>query len=236
LIAPLQLVLLLLAAGLRPIAPQLIPLVVLLLAAPVLLVPALFSGLYVWNSGAVGWEAPLSLQYGDGISPYAEVIIASLSSEQPYDIFLHLVVPATESNYALGNFMASMTLTGPSNRTLASVRHPAIVLPPSPYQWTTPKTAELHIPLMSAYVTGANRVVARVELGRRDHWKSIGLGQGRELSVLSASIEGVVRYQGIRGIVSRYPFISAVVATMTFFTVSLLILAACLLPAIRWQY
>lgn len=60
----------------------------------------------------------------DGLSPYAEQDIRSLSVDQPYDISLRLVVPATEQNYALGNFMASLTLRTPRNATVLSARRP----------------------------------------------------------------------------------------------------------------
>lgn len=60
----------------------------------------------------------------DGLAPYAESSLLQLVSQQPYDVLLHLVVPATESNLALGNFMASLRLSSDSNQTLAVVRRP----------------------------------------------------------------------------------------------------------------
>lgn len=50
--------------------------------------------------------------------------LPSLVAQQRYDISLHLTVPATESNYALGNFMTSLTLSTSSNKTLTSIRRP----------------------------------------------------------------------------------------------------------------
>jgi hypothetical protein len=47
---------------------------------------------------------------------------------QSYDVSLHLTIPAVESNYALGNFMASLTVTTPSNVTIVSVRKPVSAL------------------------------------------------------------------------------------------------------------
>lgn len=40
--------------------------------------------------------------------------------------------------------------------------------------------------------------MARVEVGRRDLWKTLGRGEGRELSVYSASLVGSVRHSGIK--------------------------------------
>jgi hypothetical protein len=71
-------------------------------------------------------------------------------------------------------------------------------MPPFYYRWLNPRTTTLNIPLLSRYVSGVSRVVARVELGRQDGWKSIGAGQGKELSVLTAFIKGGVRPQGVR--------------------------------------
>jgi len=65
----------------------------------------------------------------DGLVPYAETQLASFNPAQPYDVSLHLVVPATQSNYDLGNFMTILTLTDSANRTLATVRKPVSSLP-----------------------------------------------------------------------------------------------------------
>lgn len=140
-IYPVEFFLSLVASVLRPIAPQLIPFAVFFLLVPLLVVPAVISGLYVWYSRAISWETPLFFQYGcvlpctqsgvsthvlksDGLPPYAETQLASFNPTQPYDISLHLVVPTSPSNYDLGNFMTTLTLTGPSNRVLTTVRKP----------------------------------------------------------------------------------------------------------------
>ncbi|KAI9460996.1 putative adipose-regulatory protein-domain-containing protein [Lactarius psammicola] len=225
-IYPIELFLSTVASVLRPIAPQLIPFAVFFLLVPLLVVPAAISGLYVWYSRAISWETPLFFQYGDGLPPYAETQLTSFNPTQPYDISLHLVVPTTPSNYDLGNFMTTLTLTGPSNRVLTTVRKPAIILPPSSFRWSNPTTTTLKIPLLTRYVSGVSRVSLRVELGRQDGWKSIGSGAGKELSVLTALIEGRLRPQGIRGVVARFPLLSGAVAST----------AVCLVPALRWQY
>jgi len=41
-------------------------------------------------------------------------------------------------------------------------------------------------------------MVAYVEVGRRDGWKSLGSGQGKEISVIAASVRGTVVHHGIR--------------------------------------
>ncbi|KAG2075060.1 hypothetical protein BDR04DRAFT_1091887 [Suillus decipiens] len=221
----------------RPIAPQLIPLFVCLALIPVIILFSLFSGWYVWKNVAVGWASPLYLQYGDGTSPYAEISLPSLAPSQPYDISMHLTIPASEANFALGNFMTTLTLSTPSNRTLASVRKPAIVLPPSKSRiWSSPKLVNLDILFLESHAPGASRVIARVELGRRDGWKALGNGEGRELSVFSAFLRGTVKRRGIRGLVTRFPVTFAIVSSITFLVISLLVLAACILPAIQWRF
>ncbi|KAG1749847.1 putative adipose-regulatory protein-domain-containing protein [Suillus paluster] len=224
----------------RPVAPRLIPLFVCLALIPVIIIFSLFSGWYVWKNVAVGWESPLYLQYGDGISPYAEISLPSLAPSQPYDISMHLVIPASEANFALGNFMTTLTLSTPSNRTLTSIRKPAIVLPPakSRLAWVSlsPQLVHLDILFLESHASGASRVIARVELGRRDGWRVLGNGEGRELSVLSASLRGIVKRHGIRGLVTRFPVTSAIVSSATFLVISLLVLAACILPAIQWRF
>jgi hypothetical protein len=63
-IYPVEIFLSLVASVLRPIAPQLIPFAVFFLLVPLLVVPAVISGLYVWYSRAISWETPLFFQYG----------------------------------------------------------------------------------------------------------------------------------------------------------------------------
>ena len=60
----------------------------------------------------------------DGVLPYAELALPNVVALQPYDVSLRLVVPANDANIALGNFMASLTLSTLSNRTLATSRKP----------------------------------------------------------------------------------------------------------------
>ncbi len=74
----------------------------------------------------------------DGPVPYAEVMLPTVVAQQPYDISLHLIVPANDANFALGNFMASLALVTPSNRTLAYVRKPVRLSRPAHPTTLTP--------------------------------------------------------------------------------------------------
>ncbi|OJT15810.1 hypothetical protein TRAPUB_3916 [Trametes pubescens] len=224
----------------QPLAPQLVPLAVFSVSLPLILFLSVGSGYWVWKSVAVGWETEIFLQYGDGPVPYAEVVLPTVVAQQPYDISLHLIVPANDANFALGNFMASLALVTPSNRTLAYVRKPAIVLPPSASPWAflynRPGTVDLNIPMLKDFTVSTARALARVELGRRDLWKTLGEGHGRELSVFSGYIRGVVLHHGVRGIVSRFPLASAMVASAVFFLIMFVGMVACLMPAVEWHF
>ncbi|KAF9244566.1 hypothetical protein BU15DRAFT_41957 [Melanogaster broomeanus] len=225
---------------LRPIAPRMVPLAVCLSLIPVVVVFSLFSGWYVWKNVAVGWEIPIYLQYGDGVPPYADVSLPPLSATQPYDISLHLVLPVSESNFALGNFMTTLSFSTPSNRTLTTIRRPSIALPPPSGRRfslsSSPRLINLDVPLLASYAPGTSKVNARIDIGRRDEWRSLGGGEGRELSVCTAFLRGVVRHQGIWGLASRFPLVFALASSTAFFVVSSLVLAACILPAIQWRY
>lgn len=74
----------------------------------------------------------------DGLPPYAEIQLASFNPAQPYDISLQLVVPTTQSNYDLGNFMTTLTLSDRTNRTLITVRKP---VSPPPVPVSCPRNA-----------------------------------------------------------------------------------------------
>jgi hypothetical protein len=58
----------------------------------------------------------------DGIAPYAYVALPNLAPGQRYNIAIDLILPCTEPNTNLGNFMTTLTLSAPNNKTLAYVR------------------------------------------------------------------------------------------------------------------
>ncbi|KAH0838192.1 putative adipose-regulatory protein-domain-containing protein [Lanmaoa asiatica] len=219
------------------IASHLVPLLVCLSLIPLILFFSLFSGWYIWKNIPVAWQVPVYLQYGDSPSPYAELSLPLLSTVQPYDVSLQLVLPASEANFALGNFMATLSLSTPSNKTLVTISRPAIALPPkrATFSFGIPRLIDLDVPLLSSYLPGTPKMNARIDLGRRDGWKSLGNGEGRELSVWNAALRGAIRRHGIRGLVSRFPLTFALVASTTFFSLSVVILAACILPAVQWH-
>ncbi|KAJ7169738.1 putative adipose-regulatory protein-domain-containing protein [Mycena filopes] len=218
-------------AFLRPLLPHILPLLVYLSFIPLILFLSASAGWVVWRNVAVGWEAPLYLQYGDGVAPYALATLPALAAQQRYDISLQLQVPNLDTNYALGNFMTTLTLSTRSNKTLTSIRRPAILVPPRvPFYSTAPVVINVQVPLLAAYAAGVSNVVASVQVGRQDNWKSLGNEQGRELSVISASLRGVVVHHGIRGLVTRLPLLSALVSSIIFLIVSSLVVAVCILP------
>lgn len=240
---PLKLCVNWLSSGLRfvrPYAPQLVPLAVFVCAIPALLFFSISSGWFVWRSMAVGWEVPLYLQYGDGGSPYASVTLPPLVSRQAYDISLHLQVPASPSNLELGNFMASVVITTASNQTVAESRKPGLVLPksssPLSFVWSKPGVIDLALPMLSNVELGKSGSSAQIEIGRRDQWRTVKTGEGRELSVSSAMLRGVVVHQGLRGLLTRFPLVTSMLAAATFFFVSFVVLASCVLPAVEWQF
>ena len=113
--------------------------------------------------------------------------------------------------------MATLTLSTPSNKTLVTVSRPvrllssirclfliasqSIVLPPkrSTFSFfTIPRLIDLDVLLLSSYVPGTSNMIARIDLGRRDGWKNLGTGQGREVSVWNAALKGALRLHGIR--------------------------------------
>ncbi|KAK0208157.1 hypothetical protein DFS33DRAFT_1301671 [Desarmillaria ectypa] len=229
--ASIQYLLSLLSKSLKPFAPQIIPLAVFFFLIPLALCLSGLAGWMVWKNVAVSWDFPLFLQYGDGMAPYAESSLPQLVSQQPYDILLCLVVPATESNLALGNFMASLRLSSDSNQTLAVVRRPGIVLPSRAFFFFgKPSTFNIDIPLLHSYTFGTPYVNAYVQLGRQDGWKTLGNGEGRELAISDAYLRGILVHRGIRGFVTRFPLISAVISSMIFLVILLAMVSLCILP------
>ncbi|KAJ4002465.1 hypothetical protein F5050DRAFT_1802408 [Lentinula boryana] len=191
---------------LRRYTPNLVSLSVFLLFIPLICTLSLSAGVIVWRNIAVGWQIPLYLQYGDGVQPFAHAVLVDLAARQPYNIVLQLVVPSTDSNFALGNFMNSLTLSTINHKTLAAVRRPAIAIPPkSSYFSSKTHLVTIEIPMLDSFVPETAQVAVDVKIGRQDVWKGIGNGQGRELSVYSASLKGILVHKGIRGLVTRFP-------------------------------
>lgn len=72
-------------------------------------------------------------------------------------------------------------------------------------------TIILDIPLLSDFRSTSSNVLARVEIGRQDQWRSLGHGEGRELSVSSALLRGVVVHKGLRSVFSSSFFHSVLI-------------------------
>lgn len=56
----------------------------------------------------------------------------------------------------------------------------------------------MDVPLLSAFESGYSNVLAYLEIGRADQWRSLGNGEGRELNVVSVTLRGIVVHKGFR--------------------------------------
>lgn len=158
--------------------------------------------------------------------PYAYVDIRDLSTSQPYDIFVNLMVPRSEANLDLGqwnakisrthlrgipmlmtyrtevgNFMTTVTLMSTSNRTLVSSSRAALVPAVErsifkPFSSSSYMT-KVRIPVLESVIPLASIVRAKLEVGRQDAWRTLGLGHGKELAVAEAHLEGIIRLKGL---------------------------------------
>jgi len=128
-----------LLSAVRPFAPRLVPILVCALFIPLLLLLSASAAWFVWSSLSASWEVPLYLQYGcvsspswltvltwlsDGTPPYAYAQLPALVPQQQYHVSLDLLLPYTDSNVQLGNFMINLKVSTLSNKTLAYVRRP----------------------------------------------------------------------------------------------------------------
>ena len=72
---------------------------------PFLGISSLGAGVIINRWIPTGWTQPIYLQYGDvGRAPHAEASLPELSSSQPYDLSLQLVLPHFAKNAELGEF------------------------------------------------------------------------------------------------------------------------------------
>jgi hypothetical protein len=56
----------------------------------------------------------------------------------------------------------------------------------------------MNVPLLDSFITTSSNLAATVEIGRADSWSTIGTGQGREVNILFASLQGLAIPHGIR--------------------------------------
>jgi hypothetical protein len=87
---------------------------------------------------------------------------------------------------------------------------------------------EVVIQILPSWTPGTSSPLYGVlEIGRRDAWKTLGRGEGRELTVLEAYVKGKVLLQGTRRVVGRYPNLAGLFSSATFFVTSGLGLMFC---------
>lgn len=60
----------------------------------------------------------------NGVTPHAFAQLPDINIQQRYHISVNLVIPDSDANIALGNFMASLVLSAPGNKSLVSVSRP----------------------------------------------------------------------------------------------------------------
>lgn len=60
----------------------------------------------------------------NGIAPHAVAQLPDINIQQRYHISVNLVLPDSDANIALGNFMTTLVLATPGNTSLVSVSRP----------------------------------------------------------------------------------------------------------------
>lgn len=105
--------------------------------------------------------------------------------------------------------MTSITITTPSDVTLAYSSRPSLIFP-HPVSSFFPfsglmysgvlSTHSLSIPLIEGFSASSylSSLRARIQVGRADGWTGVGSGQGRELVVVEAFARGIPIKSGIR--------------------------------------
>ncbi|KAG8951631.1 hypothetical protein FRC04_005919 [Tulasnella sp. 424] len=205
--------------------PPALHLVIFLSLLPLLGLFSISAGILVAKWIPTGWSEQAFLQYGQGTTPFAYTVIRDLNTNQPYDISVQLVVPTSQANYDLGNFMTSVTLMSMSNRTFATSQRPSLLVPPSGPSRLLPSsgTTTVTVPIFDSLVPGYGTVRAKIEVGRQDGWTTVGKGEGKELAVVQAFIKGNVKLRGLTAILAISPKAAAILTSVVFFFTSTLI-------------
>ncbi|KAF8761903.1 putative adipose-regulatory protein (Seipin) [Rhizoctonia solani] len=187
---------------------------------PALLAISVGAGITVVKLIPDGWNVELWMQYGEQATPFARTSLPALTPGQPYDVLLSLQVPLTPENLALGEVVDHC------NSTVATANRPQSLVLRERSSWIpflkhSPQTETIVVPLLDHWSPSSQPgnllnhgvAVARgtshmgfhafVAVGRPDAWKSIGSGQGKELSIARATLQGHVKLHGIRGFFAR---------------------------------
>lgn len=133
--------------------------------------------------------------------------------------------------------MTYLTISTASNKQIAEAHRPAAILPrPGSLIRSILPSSNPHmtltINLLNSWIPGTSQgLMGTLEIGRKDSWKSIGTGEGRELTVLEAHVTANVKLQGTRRIVGAYPNVAAIISSGAFFVTSILGLLLCF-----WRY
>ncbi|GAA6062484.1 hypothetical protein JCM10212_001857 [Sporobolomyces blumeae] len=148
------------------------------------------------------------LRYGEFRPPFADVELPEGKYGAPgnsYDLSLELVVPSSEQNLRMGNFMVSLGLVSSQDETVLNVSRPAILTHPTyprfsyllPLRPIPPPTQHLRVPLVEGASLNRNgwssRRVERVyvEVGRKDaHAGPVGYGGGGGAGGMNGMITG----------------------------------------------
>ncbi|KAG8753120.1 hypothetical protein FRC14_006412 [Serendipita sp. 396] len=210
-------------------------LAIIAISVPLIIIVSLIAGLIVRNSVPQPWERRVFFQYGESPIPIAHFQLPPLVADQAYDISVHLTVPHTDISVSLGNFMTYLNVTTPSNKTLIAARKPAAILPKAPkgpirrlLSLSSSGYVDVTISILPDWIPGTSSpLFATLEVGRRDSWKSLGSGEGREVTILEAFVRGSVQLHGTRRLVSKYPNVAGVLSSVSFFVTAALGLVLC---------
>lgn len=217
--------------------PPLFHLVVIFALIPLIALWSLGAGLVVRSWMPQGWKQVVYLQYGNGQAPYADIALPSLSNGQPYDISLELIMPLHAKNIQVGNFMTSITISTPTNVTLATSSRPSLIFPqplafaPLFYSGML-STHSIEVPLLEGFSASSylSSLRARIQVGRQDGWASVGAGHGQELVIVEAFARGLPKMSGIRGFLAKHSLLLLALTTSAFFV------ATCLTTLFAYLY
>ncbi|CAE6523025.1 unnamed protein product [Rhizoctonia solani] len=227
----------------RRVLPTILHVAAFTTILPALLAISVGAGITVVNLIPEGWHTDLWMQYGEQATPFARTSLPPLTPGQPYDITLSLQVPITPENLALGNFMTKLILTDAKNTTVGTANRPQSLVLRRQTSWiplfmSSPQVETIIVPLVENWspssqpgnLLGHGVAVARgashqgfhafIAVGRSDAWKSLGNGQGKELSIARATLHGRVKLSGLRGFFARHKPLLFMLTTTVFFAAS----------------
>jgi hypothetical protein len=198
-----------------------------------------YAGFYYFYIPKVEHTAPVYLQYDGENAPWARVDFTDISNrqflayDQGYDVSMDLVLPSSDRNYDIGNFMVRVDLASNDGKIIHSSSRPAILTYQSPLLRLM-NTLARSLLLITGWSREAEALTLPLMEGVTDSYDSpithaIITVSSPKLMIYEARLHLRAQFKGLRYLMYYWSFSTGIVFVGTF------VLWSLLFAAIAWR-